>query len=106
MPDDPKSDLNWGDDERVFPRLAAWLQKWTQITWLPATEPISLTVALFPPLVVVNFPLIWREAKLVPGAAKPLHPVLHLRAGWRRDMNSGEFYLSFAAKAMPRTFLW
>jgi len=99
-------DLNWGADKRLFPRLAAWIQSRLQITCMPHTEPASMTVA-FPPLgVFINLPLVWKKPQQVPGAKVPIVPVLHLRLGWRRDMNSGEFYPTIAAKQMPRTFLW
>ena len=101
-----KNDLNWGDDRRVFPRLAARLQRATQITWLRHVEPPSITLAPFPPLLIVNLPLWWKDEQKLPDARVPVVPVLHLRAGWRRDMNSGEFYLSFAAKIEERTKLW
>ena len=103
-----RNDLNWGDDERLFPRLTAWVQRWTQITRLRHVEPSSLTIALLPPLLVVNlgFPFLWGKAVPVRDAAVELRPVLHFRLGWRRDVNSGEYYLSAALKRLPRSMLW
>ncbi len=101
-----RNDLNWGEDRRVFPKLAAWFQRRLQITWMPHTEPPSLALALFPPCLFLNVPLFWKAPKKLPDAAAPLRPVLHLRMGWRRDMNSGEFYPSAALKQEERTKLW
>jgi len=99
-------DLNWGADSRLFPKFVGWLQTRTQITFLPHVEPFSVTLAIFPPLLVVNFPLFWREAQKWWFADTPLKPSLHLRLGWRRDMNSGEYYLSAAAKVVSRALFW
>ncbi len=103
-----RDDLNWGDDPRLFPRLTAWVQRWTQITRLRHVEPSSLTIALLPPLVVLNlaFPLLWGKAVPVRDAAVELRPIQHFRLGWRRDMNSGEYYFTVAFKRLPRSMLW
>ena len=100
------NDLNWGEDKRVFPRLAAWIQTRLQITWLPHVEPPSVAVALFPPCLFLNLPLFWKRPSKVWSAAVPIVPILHLRLGWRRDMNSGEFYPSIAGTVEERTKLW
>jgi len=101
-----KQDLNWGEDKRVFPELAAWIQQRLQITWMPHTEPPSITVALFPPCIFASVPLFWKAPTKVPHATVPLRPVLTFRFGWRRDMNSGEFYPSIALNQQDRTKLW
>jgi len=107
MPDNNlKADLNWGDDRRIFPRLTAWLQSCLQITWLRHIEPASVCLAFFPPLLVINFPLFWRQSQKLWDAAIPVVPALHFRVGWRRDMNTGEFYPSAALKMEERTKLW
>jgi hypothetical protein len=77
-----------------------------EIKWLPNVEPVSLTVALLPPLLIVSLPLFWKAPVKISDALIPLKPVLHLRAGWRRDMNSGTYLLSFAAKVEERSKLW
>jgi hypothetical protein len=107
----PETDLNWGEDRRLFPKLAARIQAALQITWLRHIEPPSVAVALFPPCVFVNVPLFWKRAEIpafagMPMAEVPIVPVLHFRVGWRRDMNSGEFYPSIALKVEERTKLW
>jgi hypothetical protein len=107
----PEEDLNWGEDRRLFPSLAARIQAALQITWLRHIEPPSVAVALFPPCVFVNVPLFWKQAEIpafagMPMAEVPIVPVLHFRFGWRRDMNSGEFYPSIALKVEERTKLW
>jgi len=105
-------DLNWGNDKRTFPRLAAWLQAHLRIAWLPHLEPPSVAVALFPPCLFINLPLFWRQPRpyligaVVDLAGEPVVPVLHLRLGWRRDMTNGVFYPSLAAKIEERTKLW
>ena len=101
-------DLNWGSDKRVFPKLTAFIQKWTQITFLKNVEPSSATLTLFPPLLVVNFafPFLWGKPVTVRDATVKLRPVRHFRVGWRRDMNSGEYYLTVAFKGIPRSMLW
>lgn len=106
MDDETKHDLNWGTDRRLFPELVAWMQKRTQITWLPHIEPPSITVALFPPSLIVQVPLFWLAPELVLFASVPVRPSLHFRIGWRRDMNSGEYYLGAAIKRVPRQRLW
>ena len=109
---DTNDNLNWDDDKRTFSRLAAWIQRRFQIGWLPHLEPPSITVALFPPCLFANLPLFWRQPKpyligaVVDPAGKPIVPVLHLRLGWRRDMSTGRFYPSAAAKIEDRTKLW
>ena len=113
----PETDLNWGEDKRVFPKLAARIQAALQITWLRHIEPPSVAVALFPPCVFINVPLFWKQPQTpafagmtplagLPSAETPITPVLHFRLGWRRDMNSGEFYPSIALKVEERTKLW
>lgn len=94
-----------GPDPRRLDWLICPLQDWLKFRW--KSEPVpSLTLALVPPLLVVNFPLFWRKAEAIPGALATTVPVLHLRAGWRRDMNFGVYLLTFAAKVEPRTQLW
>ena len=106
MDEQTKRDLNWGADKRPFPDLVAFVQKHTQITWLPHTEPPSITLALFPPSVIVQLPLLWAKPAQTPFAAASVRPSLHFRIGWRRDMNSGEYYLGAELKRIPRQRLW
>lgn len=98
-------DLNWGTDKRFMPKVVRVIQKVTQITWLKHFEPPTLTVAIFPPCIFASIPLPLKPQKL-PDAEIPVRPSMHIRLGWRRDMNSGEFYLSAACKKMDRVRLW
>lgn len=81
------------------------LQGWLKFRW--KSEPVpSLTLALAPPLIILNVPLFWRKAEYIPHAQAPVVPVLHLRAGWRRDMNFGVYLFTLAAKVEERTKIW
>lgn len=108
----PPSTLNWGSDQRVLSGLAKWVQSHLSMTALPSTEPPSLTLALFPFLLVVNIPVPWLPAKhylmgsVVDITGHVIHPVLHLHVGWRRDMSVGIYYPSAELKVMDRTKLW
>lgn len=99
-------DLNWGDDKRTFPRIAAWLQRLTKfkLSW----EPPSITIGFFPPSLIINIPILWAKAETVvwPPAPVPVKPVVHFRIGWRRDMNVGMYFFTVALKREERTKLW
>ena len=76
-------DLNWGDDKRFFPRLTAFIQKWTQITFLKHVEPFGLPeIHVIPPEILFNFPLFWRKPHRITSQLLERFVVDIVRGGW------------------------
>ena len=93
-------DLNWGDDKRIFPRLVAFIQKWTQITWMENVEAFSVELH-FPPEILFNIPLFWRKPHPITSQLLERFVVDLVRGGWitpergaslLEELRSGSFH--------------
>lgn len=95
--------VNEGADRRKLAWLICPFQR--AASFKSTVEPASVTVG-FPPVMVVNLPLFWKKPQPIPGAAKPVRPVLHIRFGWRKDYNYGGYIPSTAIKEEERSKFW
>ena len=85
---------NEGDDQRIMGWLICPLQRW--LSFSTTYEPLSIMVA-FPPYLAINIPIPFSKVSPSPPESWGLRRVLHLRIGWRYDVNAHTYIFPEAA---------
>jgi len=81
--------VNEGTDSRIAGWLICWLQR--LLSFSTTYEPISFMVA-FPPYFAINFPIPFSRI-----TKWGVRKCVHIRFGWRYDMNAHVFIFPSAA---------